>query len=221
MVRYSRNNLEALVEQINASGYGLTLGVHTRIDETIAQVTGSAKVGNLYVNRNMVGAVVGVQPFGGEGLSGRSESRWSAVSVPSAGESSRNALGITLARQDAERPVDAQVKALISQPLDALVKWAEKRPELRALCQQYGEQAQAGTQRLPGPTGERNTWTLMPRERVLCVADNEQDALVQLAAAMATGCEVLWPEDGLHRDLAKQLPKRRSPVVFASRRPTS
>ena len=47
----------------------------------------------------------------------------------------------------------------------------------------------------------------MPRERVLCVADNEQDALVQLAAAMATGCEVLWPEDGLHRDLAKQLPK--------------
>ena len=47
----------------------------------------------------------------------------------------------------------------------------------------------------------------MPRERALCVADNEQDALVQLAAAMATGCEVLWPEDGLHRDLAKQLPK--------------
>lgn len=70
MVRYNRNALDQLVEQINASGYGLTLGVHTRIDETIAQVTGSAKVGNLYVNRNMVGAVVGVQPFGGEGLSG-------------------------------------------------------------------------------------------------------------------------------------------------------
>lgn len=70
VVRYNRNNLNELVEQINASGYGLTLGVHTRIDETIAQVTGSAKVGNLYVNRNMVGAVVGVQPFGGEGLSG-------------------------------------------------------------------------------------------------------------------------------------------------------
>lgn len=70
VVRYNRNELDKLVEQINASGYGLTLGVHTRIDETIAQVTGSAKVGNLYVNRNMVGAVVGVQPFGGEGLSG-------------------------------------------------------------------------------------------------------------------------------------------------------
>ncbi|MCL7707594.1 aldehyde dehydrogenase family protein, partial [Enterobacter kobei] len=70
VVRYNRNELDKLVEHINASGYGLTLGVHTRIDETIAQVTGSAKVGNLYVNRNMVGAVVGVQPFGGEGLSG-------------------------------------------------------------------------------------------------------------------------------------------------------
>ncbi len=70
VVRYNRNQLAELIEQINASGYGLTLGVHTRIDETIAQVTGSAHVGNLYVNRNMVGAVVGVQPFGGEGLSG-------------------------------------------------------------------------------------------------------------------------------------------------------
>ncbi|MEB2373505.1 aldehyde dehydrogenase family protein, partial [Klebsiella pneumoniae] len=68
--RYNRNELDKLVEQINDSGYGLTLGEHTRIDQTIAQVTGSATVGNLYVNRNMVGAVVGVHPFGGEGLSG-------------------------------------------------------------------------------------------------------------------------------------------------------
>jgi delta 1-pyrroline-5-carboxylate dehydrogenase len=67
--------------QINAAGYGLTLGVHTRIDETIAQVTGSAHVGNLYVNRNMVGAVVGVQPFGGEGLSGTGPKLADAVPV--------------------------------------------------------------------------------------------------------------------------------------------
>jgi RHH-type proline utilization regulon transcriptional repressor/proline dehydrogenase/delta 1-pyrroline-5-carboxylate dehydrogenase len=93
VVRYNRNNLNELVEQINASGYGLTLGVHTRIDETIAQVTGSAKVGNLYVNRNMVGAVVGVQPFGGEGLRHRSESGRSALPVPSAGEPSGERAG--------------------------------------------------------------------------------------------------------------------------------
>lgn len=209
VVRYNRNNLEELIGQINASGYGLTLGVHTRIDETIAQVTGSARVGNLYVNRNMVGAVVGVQPFGGEGLSGTG---------PKAGGplylyrllSSRpeGALGVTLARQDKAYPVDARLKAALTQPLEALASWAADRPELRALCEEYGQQAQAGTQRvLPGPTGERNTWTLMPRERVLCVADNEEDCLIQLAAAMATGCEVLWPEDGLHRDLLKKLPQ--------------
>ena len=218
VVRYSRNNLEALVDQINASGYGLTLGVHTRIDETIAQVTGSAKVGNLYVNRNMVGAVVGVQPFGGEGLSGTGPKAGGPLYLYRLlANRPENALGVTLARQDAERPVDAQLKTLLTQPLEALTKWAEKRPELHALCQQYGEQAQAGTQRLlPGPTGERNTWTLMPRERVLCIADNEQDALVQLAAAAAAGCEVLWPEDGLHRDLAKQLPKEVSArITFA------
>lgn len=59
-----------------------------------------------------------------------------------------NALGVTLARQDAEYPVDAQVKAVLTQPLDALIKWAENRPELHAIAQQYGELAQAGTQRL-------------------------------------------------------------------------
>lgn len=209
VVRYNRNNLNELIDQINASGYGLTLGVHTRIDETIAQVTGNAKVGNLYVNRNMVGAVVGVQPFGGEGLSGTGPKAGGPLYLYRLlANRPENALGVTLARQDADYPVDAQVKAVLTQPLDALIKWAENRPELRAIAQQYGELAQAGTQRLlPGPTGERNTWTLMPRERVLCMADDEQDALVQLAAATATGCEVLWPEDALHRDLAKQLPK--------------
>jgi len=68
VIRYRRADLGALVEQINATGYGLTLGLHTRIDETIEFVTGRVHAGNLYVNRNMVGAVVGVQPFGGEGL---------------------------------------------------------------------------------------------------------------------------------------------------------
>lgn len=70
LVRYQRQALDALREQIRATGYGLTLGVHTRIDETLQRVLSQAHVGNVYVNRNMVGAVVGVQAFGGEGLSG-------------------------------------------------------------------------------------------------------------------------------------------------------
>ena len=65
-----REELDALLEAVNGTGYGLTFGVHTRIDETIAHVTGQVHAGNVYVNRNIVGAVVGVQPFGGECLSG-------------------------------------------------------------------------------------------------------------------------------------------------------
>src|SRR6185436_14400251 len=70
VLRYDREDLAALLGQINATGYGLTLGVHTRIDEIVAQVVEAAHAGNIYINRNVVGAVVGVQAFGGEGLSG-------------------------------------------------------------------------------------------------------------------------------------------------------
>ncbi len=62
--------IEEVVDEINASGYGLTLGVHTRIDSVARRIAARARVGNVYVNRNMIGAVVGVQPFGGCGLSG-------------------------------------------------------------------------------------------------------------------------------------------------------
>jgi RHH-type proline utilization regulon transcriptional repressor/proline dehydrogenase/delta 1-pyrroline-5-carboxylate dehydrogenase len=62
--------LDALVDSINALGFGLTLGVQTRIDSRAERIASCARVGNVYVNRNMIGAVVGVQPFGGEGLSG-------------------------------------------------------------------------------------------------------------------------------------------------------
>ncbi|MGC4126730.1 bifunctional proline dehydrogenase/L-glutamate gamma-semialdehyde dehydrogenase PutA, partial [Enterobacter sp.] len=70
VVRWKAGKLEALLDAIAASGYGLTLGVHTRIDTTIETVTERMPAGNIYVNRNMIGAVVGTQPFGGVGLSG-------------------------------------------------------------------------------------------------------------------------------------------------------
>ncbi|EOV8836868.1 trifunctional transcriptional regulator/proline dehydrogenase/L-glutamate gamma-semialdehyde dehydrogenase [Cronobacter dublinensis] len=215
VVRYNRNNLDGLIEQINKAGYGLTLGVHTRIDETIAQVTGSAHVGNLYVNRNMVGAVVGVQPFGGEGLSGTGPKAGGPLylyrllaSRPEA------AVQTTLERHDARYAQDAQVKTLITRPHQALTEWAAGRPELRALCEHYLSLSQSGVQRtLPGPTGERNTYTLLPRERVLCLADNEQDLLVQLAAVTSAGSRVLWPDESLQRTLAKQLPAAVNAII--------
>lgn len=70
VVRYKSGTLNQMLDQINALGFGLTMGLHTRIDSRIDQVARKAKVGNLYVNRNQIGAIVGVQPFGGQGLSG-------------------------------------------------------------------------------------------------------------------------------------------------------
>jgi RHH-type proline utilization regulon transcriptional repressor/proline dehydrogenase/delta 1-pyrroline-5-carboxylate dehydrogenase len=70
VIRWPGAKLAEVIAAIDASGYGLTLGIHSRIDETVRQITSAVRVGNIYVNRNMVGAVVGVQPFGGEGLSG-------------------------------------------------------------------------------------------------------------------------------------------------------
>ncbi|WP_202845168.1 bifunctional proline dehydrogenase/L-glutamate gamma-semialdehyde dehydrogenase PutA [Luteimonas saliphila] len=70
VIRWKADALDAVIDAINATGYGLTLGIHSRIDETVERIVQRAKVGNIYVNRNQIGAVVGVQPFGGQNLSG-------------------------------------------------------------------------------------------------------------------------------------------------------
>jgi len=70
IVRYDKHDLDQVIDAINATGYGLTMGLHTRLDARVEHVIERAHVGNLYVNRNIIGAVVGSQPFGGEGLSG-------------------------------------------------------------------------------------------------------------------------------------------------------
>ena len=209
LVRYPRAKLGELLAQINDSGYGLTLGVHTRIDETITQVVNTAKVGNLYVNRNIVGAVVGVQPFGGEGLSGTG---------PKAGGP------LYMYRLLGARPQEAVTSQLRQEPgatpqaeaakpaLLALRGWAGKQaPALVALCDRYGELALSGlTQLLVGPTGERNSYSLLPRERVLCLAADDKEAktdlLAQLAACLAVGTEVLWQDNAQNRTLLTSLP---------------
>ncbi len=70
IIRYRANDLNVVISDINNTGYGLTLGIHSRIESTVEKIIAQTHIGNIYVNRNMVGAVVGVQPFGGEGLSG-------------------------------------------------------------------------------------------------------------------------------------------------------
>ncbi len=224
VLRYPRAELGPLLAQINASGYGLTLGLHTRIDETIAEVVAQARVGNIYVNRNMVGAVVGVQPFGGEGLSGTgpkaggplylyrllAEKPADAVArnVAALARTACAAVGVVPAEAQAEAPAEVQAPAL-TPALAALQHWAlaQQRPALAAQCTAFAAQSPLGLNiLLPGPTGESNRYRTVARQRVLCLADNEDDLLLQLAAVLAVDSQLLWPESALAERCWQRLP---------------
>ncbi len=196
VVRYRRSALDKLLEQIRATGYGLTLGIHTRIDETIAHVIGRAHVGNIYVNRNIVGAVVGVQPFGGEGLSGTGPKAGGALYLQRLLAKRPVGLPKGLTRQlVADLPQEAENSDNPSSALAALRDWliAEREPVLAARCDGYLSQGLAGaTAVLPGPTGERNTYSLGARGTVLCVATTASGARAQFAAVLATGNRALF-----------------------------
>ncbi len=103
VVRYREGELPALIDALNAAGYGLTHGIQTRIDETVTTVCERIRAGNIYVNRNIVGAVVGVQPFGGEGLSGTGPKAggphylWRLVREPTPVAAAALATGVALA----------------------------------------------------------------------------------------------------------------------------
>lgn len=193
VLRYRRKDLGQLLQRINATGYGLTMGLHTRIDETIAKVVAAAQVGNLYVNRNMVGAVVGVQPFGGEGLSGTGPKAGGPLYLYRLlATCPEDAPGLALDRTEP----DQTLKTRLQQPLQDLLQWAKAsgRENLTEAATRFARLAQGGTTRLlPGPTGERNSYSLLPRQAVLCLADEPEDRLLQLAAVLAVGSRALLP----------------------------
>ncbi|HJV93654.1 MAG TPA: bifunctional proline dehydrogenase/L-glutamate gamma-semialdehyde dehydrogenase PutA, partial [Azonexus sp.] len=132
VLRFAGDQLAALIEAINATGYGLTLGVHSRIDETLALVTEHARVGNIYVNRNMVGAVVGVQPFGGEGLSGSGPKAGGPLYLP------RLAGAVQLGPSELAGP-QAVGSLAAGSALGGLAAWCDAvwRRELAARCAEY------------------------------------------------------------------------------------
>ena len=123
VVRFERGHLDKVCDAINASGYGLTLGLHSRIAAVADFVAEHARVGNLYVNRNQIGAVVGVQPFGGEGLSGTG---------PKAGgpQLSRALRHRARAHRPTSRPPAATCSCWASGPAAARWSWDEAQPLL-------------------------------------------------------------------------------------------
>ena len=187
IVRYRRDDLGALVEGINRLGYGLTLGIHSRIDETIDFVVARARVGNVYVNRNMIGAVVGVQPFGGEGLSGTGPKAGGPLYLERLRRGHAPSLDVTA-------PEAARAQAVVPPAFEALRRWAESRGD--ALLVQRLAALSAATPLgrvldLPGPTGETNRESFHPRGGVLCTASDWPTLMEQIAAALVTGNHVL------------------------------
>jgi RHH-type proline utilization regulon transcriptional repressor/proline dehydrogenase/delta 1-pyrroline-5-carboxylate dehydrogenase len=196
LLRYRRTDLGRIIDAINATGYGLTFGVHSRIDETIDFVTSRIRAGNLYVNRNMIGAVVGVQPFGGRGLSGTG---------PKAG----GPMMLQRLRRNARAPRLPGIAAAAAPPsLRLLQRWAEStgRTALAACCSRLANDTPLKQAlELPGPTGEVNRLRFAARGRALCAALDTDDLLLQAAAALATGNRIVLSSPGA-RALLEQLP---------------
>jgi RHH-type proline utilization regulon transcriptional repressor/proline dehydrogenase/delta 1-pyrroline-5-carboxylate dehydrogenase len=174
VLRFRREEPDALIDAINATGYGLTFGLHTRLDDTIAHVTARVKAGNLYVNRNTIGAVVGVQPFGGRGLSGTG---------PKAG-------GPLYLSRLVEAPATFPPRGMAPPLLRDFAAWLETQGEAEAavLARRYGDATPLGVEpTLAGPVGERNVYALHPRGRVLLRPVTREGLLAQMAAVLATG----------------------------------
>ena len=199
VVRFEES-VDEVIQEINALGYGLTLGIQTRIDSRAQRLVDEARIGNVYVNRNIIGAVVGVQPFGGEGLSGTG---------PKAGGPDY------LRRFCAEPQIDAPLPALLLDGRgDALAVaadagWrgtplAERIATLRRAADTLdasaahalrdlfpAAQALFADQTLPGPTGESNTLRHHARG-AFAVLGRGEAGLAAVVSALLAGNSAIW-----------------------------
>ncbi len=174
---FRAGDLGAVVEAINASGYGLTFGLHTRISARAEDLPARVHAGNAYVNRNQIGAIVGSQPFGGEGLSGTGPKAGGPRYLPRfrvAGP----APVVPGADDDGSAPV---APAALQRALGAAVSPPVALPVAER----------------PGPTGESNVTRLHPRGTVLCLGPGAEAALAQAAIAAAQGCAAVAVAPGL------------------------
>ena len=188
VVRYRASELDQLIDQINAKGYALTSGVHSRIEGTVEHVRDRIEAGNIYVNRNIVGAVVGVQPFGGHGLSGTGPKaggpfylqrlvrtpEWVAPTLSRIGQ----------ADEDALKRLETLVHKL---PFNA----EEKKAAAAALGHARVRTLRKAETVLVGPTGERNSLSWRSPKRVWVHGGNLLQAFSALTELAAAGIQTV------------------------------
>ncbi|MDY0330254.1 MAG: trifunctional transcriptional regulator/proline dehydrogenase/L-glutamate gamma-semialdehyde dehydrogenase [Thiomonas sp.] len=189
VLRYRSGELDAAIDAVNALGYALTFGIHSRIDETIAHVISRIEAGNIYVNRNIIGAVVGVQPFGGHARSGTGPKAGGPLYLR---RLIAPACAPFLRCADPPDALRQLIAALHGHGIDieALRTYARQAPALEPAV-------------LPGPVGEQNQYLVKPRGALLCRADSRDDLLRQVGAALASGNRALL--SGPHADAVAAL----------------
>ncbi|MCA3509659.1 MAG: L-glutamate gamma-semialdehyde dehydrogenase, partial [Rhodobacter sp.] len=206
---FRANDIDAVIDAVNATGYGLTFGLHSRIDDRVQRIVDRLRVGNIYVNRNQIGAVVGSQPFGGEGLSGTGPKaggphylpRFTAHPAPQ-GQADQSQTTAELAQ------TALLTSALPDAPVPALI--------------------------LPGPTGESNRLVSVARAPLLCLGPGAATALAQAEAVRSLGGEAVqapglppdalasltgfsgalfWGAPDLARPCARAMAQRQGPIL--------
>ncbi len=196
VIRYSVNDLSDKIDQLNAKGYGLTFGIHSRIKQQVDEVIGRVNAGNIYVNRNQVGAIVGSQPFGGEGLSGTGPKAGGLHSLHGYSQSlscgSANDLPLELYECLINMDELAAPQIKLDDNLLAKLKHSFSAIDSR-FFDFLIETIQAFTSKhsLPGPTGESNELSYHAKGCVLCLGPASSDALEQAIISLALGNSVI------------------------------
>ena len=173
---FGADQMDAVVDAVNRAGYGLTFGLHTRIDDRVQHIVDRVRAGNIYVNRNQIGAVVGSQPFGGEGLSGTGPKAGGPHYVQRLTAGPAPAGGV---------PAGAVVSGAL---LAAAIADAARGIAARS---SRGARGRFAPMDLPGPTGESNRLSLAPRGVVLCLGTGAEAVRAQVVAARAAGNAVV------------------------------
>ena len=199
LATFKAEHLDQTVDAINARGYGLTLGMHSRVDRRIEQVVSRAHVGNIYINRNQIGAVVGSQPFGGEGLSGTGPKAGGPhylarfLAEPTAQRTAEAGASQGLSGEPASAKalgnVIETVRGVLAgfgpndRPRDHIPAFLKRLPEAEATRLSDALDGWPGigltTADLPGPTGESNRLGLHPRGVFLCLGRLAPDGLAE------------------------------------------
>ena len=171
IARFKAQDFDKVLEDVNRTGYGLTFGLHTRIDDRAKSISDRLHVGNIYVNRNQVGAVVESQPFGGEGLSGTGPKAGGPYYVPRFSRPVSRLIG----NQQIATNGNSIDLGQVQEKLNAL-HWQPQKLDVKDM---------------PCVTGESNRLALWPRGIVLCLGPTVEDAVQQAGTARRMGCAAL------------------------------